>query len=261
MIKLIRKALFYLGLLCLIVYVISIVKIKALPDKDKILPQLYSWPKQYTIASTKFVAKSLYGDEYEVVPRYGYAIYGLVVSLHHSNSWIDISHKEWCDTLNIADFSLVYGDNLKGPYLKARYSHSDWIGYVTYSDPGFDMRGFSNNHILTDSREIEKKIMSVRPGDQILIRGFLCDYRLVKPVNKKGFLWMGKRSCKPHKTYRKTSITRDDRGDGACEIIYVKDIEILRRANVRWQSLAKFSGWGAVIFLLMSVFIYFVEPF
>ncbi len=160
LIKFVRRIVFISGLACMVIYIPASIKPKALPGKNEILPQLYSWPRQVRITPMKFVLKSVEGDEYEVVALYDYTIYGLVVSLHHSNSWIDISHRDSGDTLNIADFSLVYGDNLKGPYLEARYSHGDWTGWVRYYSEAFDMRGFSNNHLLTDDEDIARKILS-----------------------------------------------------------------------------------------------------
>ncbi len=257
LVKFVRKILFLTGMVCIVIYIPASIKSKALPRKDEILPQLYSWPRQVRISPRKFMVKSLEGDEYEVVARYHYTIYGLVVSLHHSDSWIDISHRDSGDTLNIADFSLVYGDNLKGPYLEAKYSHGDWTGWVRYYSDAFDMRGFSNNHLLTDDEEIARKILSVRVGDQILIKGLLCDYRLVKGVKRGGLLRLKKIPLKPWSGYRPTSTTRDDHD---CEIIYVKEIEVLRPGNPRWRRIARISGWGAIGGLLGGLFVYILEP-
>ena len=40
---------------------------------------------------------------------------------------------------------------------------------------------------------------------------------------------------------RGSSTVRDDRGNGACEVVYVTEFEILREANAAWRALYKLS--------------------
>ena len=67
----------------------------------------------------------------------------------------------------------------------------------------------ANMHMIPDSDAIAKKLKTVRNGDLVSIKGYLVD------VNKNtGWKW-------------KTSTTRTDSGAGACDIVYVKSIEII----------------------------------
>ncbi len=71
----------------------------------------------------------------------------------------------------------------------------------------------ANNHLIPADNTIRRKIKKVRKGDYIRIKGHLAN---VYGSNSKGdsFQW-------------NSSTTREDTGDGACELIYVTDIEWL----------------------------------
>lgn len=66
----------------------------------------------------------------------------------------------------------------------------------------------SNMHLIPENEQIEQKLKSIKRGQVISLSGYLVD---VKAAD--GFVWA-------------TSRSRDDSGDGACEIIFVKAIEI-----------------------------------
>jgi hypothetical protein len=67
-------------------------------------------------------------------------------------------------------------------------------------------------------------IMRARKGDQVHLKGWLVSY------GQKGT---------PYR--RMTSTTRNDRGNGACETIFINEFEILREANPGWRALYKLS--------------------
>ena len=74
-------------------------------------------------------------------------------------------------------------------------------------------QSFSNNHIIPAEENVRKDIERVRRGDHIRLRGYLVN---VDGVEKKsgqgGYYWH-------------SSTTREDSGDGACEIIYVTNVD------------------------------------
>lgn len=74
-------------------------------------------------------------------------------------------------------------------------------------------RQSSNNHIVPANETIRTKVKKVRRGDHIRIKGYLVDIHAEKPDGSY-FNWG-------------SSTSRDDTGDGACELIYVTDIEWL----------------------------------
>ena len=71
----------------------------------------------------------------------------------------------------------------------------------------------ANNHIMPANNSVRRKIKKVRRGDYIRIKGHLAN---VYASNSKGdsFQW-------------NSSTSREDTGDGACELIYVTDIQWL----------------------------------
>ncbi len=66
----------------------------------------------------------------------------------------------------------------------------------------------SNMHLIPENETIAQQLKAIKKGQIVTLFGYLVD---VKAPDD--FIWM-------------TSRSRDDSGDGACEIIYVKDIKI-----------------------------------
>jgi hypothetical protein len=57
-----------------------------------------------------------------------------------------------------------------------------------------------------------------------------------------------------HQHSRGSSTVRTDRGNGACEVVYVTEFEILREANAAWRTLYKLSAAIAVLSLAALLF-------
>lgn len=85
-----------------------------------------------------------------------------------------------------------------------------------------------------------RRLRAIRPGDQVVVRGVLAEY-----AHDAGRAFR-----------RGTSTRRDDRGDGACETIWVTEVEVLRRANGFWRGLLPLAWIG----VLLSVIAWFVLP-
>ncbi len=166
---------------------------------------------------------------YTVTPVFSYELWGMVVSYHHASSFVDIAHEMWKDNINIKDMCILWGKNLEtGVYANMKFRNRDFTCYYRYPDREtgelFDANRLSNNHLLPADPIVARKIMKARKGDQVTFRGWLVSY------GHKG---------SPYQ--RKTSTTRTDRGNGACETVYVTDFEILRKANTEWRALHKLS--------------------
>ena len=71
----------------------------------------------------------------------------------------------------------------------------------------------ANMHIIPADDAVEKTLKSVREGQVVFIRGFL-----VRVTGKNGWKW-------------KSSMSREDTGDGACEIIYAKELIITQTGS------------------------------
>lgn len=67
----------------------------------------------------------------------------------------------------------------------------------------------SNMHIIPASEDIERKVAHLRQGDIIFLRGYL-----VSVQGPDGFRW-------------RSSLSRHDTGDGACELFWVEEISIV----------------------------------
>jgi len=71
------------------------------------------------------------------------------------------------------------------------------------------LRHSSNMHMIPADRAIEKAMRSVRKGQIVHFRG-----ALVEVSRQDGFVW-------------RSSMTRNDTGSGACELVYVESFEVL----------------------------------
>ncbi|MDT8320387.1 MAG: hypothetical protein RQ826_07650 [Xanthomonadales bacterium] len=71
------------------------------------------------------------------------------------------------------------------------------------------VRNSGNMHMVPSSKHVEKALKKIRKGDVVRLEGLLVDVD-----HDSGFYW-------------RTSLSREDSGAGACEILYVEAIEFL----------------------------------
>lgn len=199
-----------------------------LPPASEILTCLAADPVQGTTFREPFEVRRE-GTVYHIKPVASYELCGLVVSYHNSDSFWDIAHRMWNDKLNFRDLGVVWGHNaLSGVYREVKFSSRDFTLFfhprndLVWSK--FRLDQVSNNHILAGDAEVMKTLRAIGRGDQILIRGVLCEYS------------HGGGS-------RGTSLSRMDQGNGACETVFVDSAVVLREANRGWRMLAQICGW------------------
>lgn len=210
-----RKQAAYLLATGLFVFALAHWLLGSLPAPADLHVELFGEPEQVENLRAPFDV-STGGVKYTVTPRYAYDLYGLVVSRHDAKAFADLVHAEWKDNLNVVDLCVIWGKNAKsGAYRGLTYSSDAFTcHYKTGSREAFrlfDEDGISNNHLLTDSARVSRLLREVRVGDQIHITGSLVDY-----AHHKGFDFS-----------RGTSTVRTDRGNGACETVFVDGVEIL----------------------------------
>lgn len=210
------------------------------PNHFSNLKDLQNEPQQTDTTKEPFDVE-VKGHRYQIQPVYEYELWGLIVEDHNSFSWIDTSHEQWGDFLNTKDICVIWGKNITNPYLKDfEFSHGDWTCYVKTSSSeawsSFKLDQLSNNHLLPGDRVIEARIKAAHIGDEIHLKGQLVNYSI------------------NHGPKRRTSITRNDTENGACEIIYVNDFQILNRHNALWITFARIGKWLSVIFILGLLF-------
>ena len=183
------------------------------------------------------------GVTYEVEPQYNYDLYGLVVSYRYHDG-TSTMHRLSNDHLNMADFCIIWGDNLDNERID---QISFWNGIFTCNVKTTDseawsrfrMEQLSNNHLLSDDEWLRRQINKVRVGDQIRIQGWLANY---------GQTGAPKRG---------TSTTRIDSGDGACETIFVDQFQLIARGHNPWRT----SLYVSLITLTLGILIHFAIPF
>ena len=217
---------------------------KELPPKKEILASVgKNAPLQKKVNMAPFKL-TRGGVEWTIKPLYSYDIHAMIVSYNDADSFWNMYHKAWKDNLNMRDLGLIWGRSAAtGTYEHISFSSGSWTLYYRWSDysliPEFSSSEVSNNHVLLANDEIADKVMSTSWGDQIRIKGYLCEYS-----NKLG--------------RRGTSTSRDDNG---CETIFVTDFEILKRANPFWNSLYSLCI-GLLIFSIAGwIFVFFKEPY
>jgi hypothetical protein len=208
----------------------------ALPPPAALAADVLEQPKQVRTAKPA-IDTTVNGIDYRIQPRFAYNLSGLVVSLHHSDSWWDYAHKEWGDHINLMDLCVVWGGTAEaGAYKKVSFSNNQWECHWSWSSAAagrnFNHQEVSNNHIVTDNPAVAKVLRKIRIGDQIRISGYLVDYTI---ANRQGA--------------RVTSTTRTDTGNGACEVLYVEAVELLGSAGRHWRSAQN----AALIALLLSL--------
>jgi hypothetical protein len=222
-------------IVCTALLLVALYKRPAMPDVATIASQLSLEPRQDAIATTAFKTEKN-GVTYTIEPSHRYEIYGLVVSKYNTDSWWGWAHKAWNDHLNVTDVCVVWGANaMGGGYKDLSFSSGQWTCTVETSSnaawQAFDVNKLSNNHLLTDDSRVAKKLQNIRIGDQIHLIGHLANYR---HFSGNGFA-------------RGTSTVRTDTGNGACETIFVSEVNVLRSAPSLWRNLTWLAGLGMVL--------------
>jgi len=213
------------------------------PDKSFILEPLLQDPVQSEEGVPEPFEVVRKGVTYTVTPIFSYELWGMIVSYHHASSFIDVSHKQWNDFLNTKDVCVIWGRNLEtGVYERMRFRNRDFTCFYRYPDEEtaelFTENCLSNNHLLPDGPLVADAVLKARKGDQVRFKGWLASYGV------KGATYA-----------RRSSTARNDRGNGACEVVYVTEFEILRQANAAWRVVFKLTpvliglAMAALIFL------------
>jgi hypothetical protein len=201
----------------------------ALPPPERLQAGLDAEPVQTRVTRPPIEAR-VDGVDYRIQPRYAYDMSALVVSLHHSDSFWDYAHKAWGDHVNLMDLCVVWGGTARsGAYRAISFSNTQWeCHWQTGSREAWaavNEDEIANNHMVTDDPAIARALREVHVGDQIRVRGYLVDYTVLRDGRPAGT--------------RVSSDTRKDRGNGACEVLYVESIERLDSPGRRWRLLLK----------------------
>lgn len=223
-------------LLSVLLYVVAIWQKDSLPDHADIIKSSYRDPVQLKIRQRPF-SFFYRGETYDVEPLAKYELWGLVVTKNNINSWADIMHTD--ASVDIKDICVIWGENVaSSDYHNVSFSSGDFTCYAQW--PGnivFDFNKLSNNHLLSDDAIVRNEIRQVKIGDQIHVKGMLVNYSPRSNPN-----WR-----------RLTSLVRTDTGNGACEVLFVKQFDILKSNNDIWYLLATISKWLFVLLFITKL--------
>ena len=199
---------------------VSFAKRNELPSAAALVPALAAEPRQGPTAKKPFTTEYS-GVRYSVEPQYEYELLGLIVS-YRRHDGDSAMHRRANDRLNVADLCVVWGDTAASPHLaKIEF----WNGIFTCNFQTSDSTAWasirpeqvSNNHLISADDIVREQITGVGIGDQIRLRGWLASYG--NGAGKRG-----------------TSTTREDTGDGACETIFVEELEVMASAPGHWRA-------------------------
>jgi hypothetical protein len=223
--------------------VVSFFMRNRLPDKSLIHGSLLQSPIQTEDGVPEPFEVTRKDVTYTVTPLFSYELWGMIVSYHDSASFIDLSHKLWNDYINVKDVCVIWGKNVEtGVYKRMTFRNRDFTCFYRYPDQEtgdlFTENALSNNHLLPADPIVTASVKRARKGDQVRFKGWLVSY------GQKGAPYA-----------RGSSTVRNDRGNGACEVVYVTEFEILREANAAWRALFKLS---LVLIALSVVALFFL---
>lgn len=213
-----------------------------LPAEVRLIDEVKLEPIQRQSSKAPFDTQ-LKGIDYHVEPLYEYELYGLVVSYreHDGNQSL---HKRWNDHLNMLDVCVVWSNNASSGLLNQL---DFWNGQFTCNVQAksnevwskFNMSQLSNNHLLSDDDGIRRAVSRLKVGDQIRVKGWLSSYTSAGGAP------------------RRTSTTRTDTGNGACETIFVEQFDLLIRGVSGWRKLM----WVSLLAFILSLIVHFVLPY
>ncbi len=156
------------------------------------------------------------GYEVSIYKLYTYEIEALVVhTKNYYGTGLDkkLAPKDvalaWGDVAKYNDtINFHWRQGQRRCYWRLNAHDLDYIGGI-----GYAASHFSNNHLIASNKSVKRKIKKLKKGDHVVITGFLVNID-AENESGKSYIW-------------DTSTSRDDEGDGACELIYVTDVKWL----------------------------------
>jgi hypothetical protein len=160
------------------------------------------------------------GYSVDITYKYNYTIDALVVSTRNYDSG------SLADKLAPVDLGLAWGKvaAYNGSIDFHWDQHDRWIYWHVDDVSQLDPIGtvatvntqYSNNHSIPATNSVKSQLEKIKRGDRVKLEGYLVDVYAQRPDGA-WFEW-------------NTSDTRFDTGDGACEVFYITNIEIIQQS-------------------------------
>ncbi|MDD5654624.1 MAG: hypothetical protein PHR91_03180 [Candidatus Omnitrophica bacterium] len=212
---------------------------------DDIAPELLKDPIQIETEYPEPIVFSRDGYDYSLTPLYDYEISGLIVGKMDYR----VFSIDKYDSVFPGDLCMIWGPNVASRVYRdhaVKFSQDcRWCWVQWYGNVGFSMRELSNNHLLINNKYLESKFNRLLRGDQVKIKGKLVSVVAEAPGKPQSRI-----------TWH-SSTNREDTGGGACEVIYVEDIQVLRKANVFSGFLFQVSLIGLGLWFLVNIIRFF----
>jgi hypothetical protein len=150
------------------------------------------------------------GFDITITQKAAYTVRGVVVSRENYRSG-------WNSLISPADVALCWGKLAEnGTYKKLKWSQGNrWYFWRAGDDFGYNndfvAQHSSNNHLIPATPNLEKAVKGLKEGDAVELTGHLVDVAATK--KSQDYWW-------------RSSMTTSDRGEGACEIIYLTRIKV-----------------------------------
>lgn len=250
--KRIRKYLFIILPVVLAITFFSRNDYRSVADIDS---EILRDPIQTQLKSANPITFQKDNFSYTITPLYDYDIAGLLVHHLNYNTWYSLSR---VDSVFPTDLCLIWGDNIKNGSYKSKSVRftQDFrfcLYYYSGNDTPINNSEASNNHLVIQSDNLRKIAENLNTGDQVRIKGKLVNVE-ARPIGNIG-------DYEPNDLIWPTSVTRDDSGAGACEVIYVESIQILKKGNPISNLFFLLSNYGLFLTILWVILEMFYTVF
>jgi hypothetical protein len=147
-------------------------------------------------------------EKYRVIKKAEYKIKAIVVSKKNYSYGTEAKFSP-------VDLALAWGElSSKEMLKKVKFSQSNRWYFYEYKDfplgKEYIASHSSNHHIVPANKNLKKAVKKIKKGDKIIIQGYLVS---IIGIN---YQW-------------NSSLTRNDTGNGACELVYVENLVINNR--------------------------------
>lgn len=200
---------------------------KATNSTDNLMSMLM--PIQINLAEPLTFIQEFEGKEVKITQIAEYKIGGRVVETYDYSSGMAeimkaISGNEYYNDISVKDVAIAYGPMaLDENHKKVEYvmTGSRRISYAIKDPTLFKSVGdldtvktyITNNHLIAANEYVEKLLKSINKDEYVEISGYL-----VKAEWKDGI----------YRYALESSTTREDTGNGACEVIYVENVKWIK---------------------------------
>lgn len=212
---------------------------------EKIHPDLLKDPIQTELNDPQILTFRQEDYEYELTPLYAYEINAFVV--HKMDYTLFSIYKR--DSVFPLDLCLLWGENVQNRvYQSKNLKFGQDMRFCSYRyshNLQFNGAQFSNSHLVVQDEIMEKQLKQISRGDQVKIQG--------KLVNIKAQNLGDPGEFDPGYFELKSSISREDTGQGACEIILLENIEIIQKSNPLSHLLYKMSAYALLVLIGINI--------